>query len=231
MDEEKIGAFLDRELGEEERAEIARALEADAGAAARLRLLRRADGALRHALSAAPQPEDHVLAQRILNAEPLRQRLHWRLAQRLAPLAAACVIGVLIGGALFRPSPSVFGVHDLSAELRSVVEHAPSGDTSKMGATSVTIAQSVRTDAGYCREVRITNARGATDALVCLGDAEWRVVVATPAIDMAHPDYETASAQTGPFDSALDALGNPVLVEPSEEAELIRGGWRPDTPR
>lgn len=227
MDDEKIGAFLDRELEPDERADVENTLATDSGTAARLRLLRRADDQLRRAMEASVSPGDHALAQRILNAEPIRRPSRRPQIVRYAALAAACVLGVLLGSNLDGARAPVLSLTHMDPQLAVIVATVPSGDTQTIGSSLITVAQTVRTEQGeYCRQLRVTNRGGATDALACQGAGGWRIAVATPVEKSELSQYGTASAQATPFSAAMDALGEMSFVDESEEAQLIERHWR-----
>lgn len=221
MNDEKLGAFLDRELSADERAEAARLMLDNPGAAARFFVFRRGDEVLRQALPLGEFPSQHALSQRILAAPPaMPVALPW--ARRFAAFAAAALIGVLVGqaGAPQRPG---FSLH-LDAPAQRALDAAPSGETRPTGAGDLTVAMTLRTpDGGFCRQFRVTSAAGGAEALACRVDGAWRVRAAADAAD-GQAGFHAAGGN-GALALALSAAEGAVLVEADEETALIARRW------
>lgn len=227
MNDERIGAFLDREGDDETRAQTGRNLEENAGGAVRLRIFKKADDLLRRALPPQTAASDHVLSQRILNAEPIRHPEPLRLLRVLAPLAAACLLGVLIGNMSPDASQSL-SLRYLDGALRTALEAVPSGTTISTPEGEVTVAMTLRTQSGdFCRQFRLSGAREATDAVACRHSEGWRVIVAAAAPHISDNDYRLAAGGQATLDAALNAMGTVTLVDEAEEQALLRDHWGP----
>lgn len=226
MNDERIGGFLDREGDEEARVELAKNLEFNTGAAMRLRIFKKADELLRRALPPSTSASDHALAQRILNAEPIRRLEPLRVVRFLAPLAAACLVGVFVGGFYANNAPR-FSLRHLDNEVQASLENAQSGEARRTSDGDVMIAMSMRTTSGnYCRQFRVSSASEATDAIACRDNAEWRIVVAIAAPHDVDAAYHLAEGGQGSLEAAIRAVGGATLLNEAEEQALLRSHWQ-----
>lgn len=225
MNDQEIGAFLDRELDGEERAAQAREIEKNAGYAMRLRIFKKADDLLRAAVPAYVMPSDHVLSQRILNAEAIARPAPFRLARTLVPLAAACVIGVLVG-VMASPSTSDLPLRRLSGSVLSALDTMPSGETRTTAAGTIAVAMTVRMDSGLiCRQFNFSNNNEATEAVACREGNAWRLVAAEDVTPPARPGYRVASGDGAQLDETPNGLGRATLVDDGEERLLLANDW------
>lgn len=224
MNDETISAFLDREVDEEARLKTSKDLDQNAGAVMRLRLFKVADDQLRRATPPTPAPIDHVLSQRILNAAPVRPE-PIQFIRVMAPLAAACLLGVLLGD-INAAAPAGFSLSDLSGDQRAVLDASPSGTTRATAGGKMTLVMTLRTSSGnYCRQFRLFDTRDATDAIACRGGATWRVVVAAAA-PLANDDrYHLAAGGQETLDAALRVMGGATSVDEAEELSLLHNHW------
>jgi hypothetical protein len=224
MNDQRIGAFLDRELDDAARAAQAREIEEDAGGAMRLRVFKKADELLRQAVPLAATPSDHALSQRILNAEAISRPVRFRVARGFVPLAAACLIGVLGGAEMSRDSS--LAPLRLNRALVGALDAAPSGETRTLAAGKISIAMTVRMDSGtFCRQFRLSTPAEATNAVACRDGGAWRLVAAANAPGPVEQNYHTAAGASAPLDDTLGAIGDATLVDADEERALIEGGW------
>lgn len=225
MNDQELGAFLDRELDGEARAAQASEIENNAGYAVRLRLFKKADELLRAAVPASVTPSDHALSQRILNAEAIGRPAPFRLARTLAPLAAACVLGVLVG-VMASPSPNDLPHRRLNGSVLSVLDTTPSGETRATPAGTIAVAMTVRMDSGLiCRQFSFSDKNEITEAVACREGDTWRLVAAEEATPPARPGYRVASGDGAQPDEAPNAIGQAVLVNEDEERLLLANGW------
>ncbi len=225
MNDEKIGAYLDGELDEAQQRDALTELGANPGAAIRLADIARADKALRIGLAAPSTPHDAALALKLRNGTQFGSKRTQRPWAAAAALAAACVLGAFLGAAL-QGGAQLPGVHSVSPELAAALETLPSGDTRAIAGGSVTLAQSIETASGYCRQFQLSDRNGASDALACREGGQWTIALLAPAHSEAGAGFSTAGAQETALDATLEALGSPAFVDPAEEAELIDRGWR-----
>lgn len=225
MNDEKISAFLDREGDEQARAQTSKSLQDNAGGAMRLRIFKKADDLLRRAAPPVTTPGDHALAQRILNAEPIRRPVPLRFVRALAPLAAACLLGFLVGD-MSSDTSTGFSLRHLSSNLRAALETAPSGETRSTPDGEVMVAMTMRTPSGeLCRQFRLADTRETTDAIACREAQSWRVIVAASPPPADDAGYRVAAGGRTPLDAALRAMGEVVLVDEAEERALLDNGW------
>lgn len=225
MNDEKIGAFMDREGEEDARSALARDLETNAGGSLRLRVFKRADELLRRALPASASASDHALSQRILNAEPIRPPTPLRFVRLVAPLAAACVFGIFLGSITADRSPR-FSLARLDGDLAAALELGRSGEAREIPGGRMTLALTVQTESGvYCRQFRLTTTQEATDALACRDGTGWNIVVAAAAPHVNNA-YHLAEGGGGVLDAALGALGGGSVLDEAQEEALLRSHWQ-----
>lgn len=226
MNDEKIGAFMDREGEENERAALAEALEASPGAIMRLRIFKKADALLRQAMPASVSQNDHALSQRVLNADPIRQPAPVRLMRLAAPLAAACVLGLAIGW-MSADRSAGFSLARLENDIATALDATPSGQTQAVRGGEVTIALTYQTQSGaYCRQFRLSTGHETTQAIACRDQSGWNVVVAVAEPDANTNSYHLAGAGAGPLDAALAAMGEGSVLDEAEEEALLRSHWQ-----
>ncbi len=225
MNDQEIGAFLDRELDGETRAAQARNIEENTGYAMRLRVFKKADDLLREAVPPFVTPGDHALSQRILNAEAIGRPAPLRLARKLAPFAAACLMGVLVGlVASTRPSP--LPLRSLSGAVLSALDTTPSGQTRTTTAGTIAVAITVRMDSGLiCRQFSISDRNESSEAIACREGGTWRLVAAENTIPATRPGYRVASGDSAQQNDKPDTIGQAILVNEDEERLLLADGW------
>lgn len=225
MNDEKIGAFMDREGDDQARSQTGKSLEENAGGAMRLRIFKKADDLLRRAMPLQPAVSDHVLSQRILNAKPIRRAEPLRFVRILTPLAAACLLGILIGNMNSDTSEGL-SLRYLDGGLRTALETAPSGATLATTEGDVTVTMTLRTPSGdFCRQFRLSDAREATDAIACRHAARWRVIVATAVPHISDDGYHLAAGGQATLDAALNAMGTATVLDETEEQAVLRDRW------
>ncbi|MEQ1491067.1 MAG: zf-HC2 domain-containing protein [Terricaulis sp.] len=222
LNDELISAYLDDELDAERRAMVEQHLRTDSGAAARLERMRAADGVLREAFPALEQPRDNLLATMIL--APTAERAPRRWAMQAAALAAAAVIGMLVGQSIRgNASDAPFAISSRQAALLNTL---PSGQTARIGGAEFEAIISVASDAGdICRQFRMTSNASRTDVLACHQPASgaWTMVAAAPA--PVAEAYIPAGANS-PIDVALQSLGPAEALDAEGERAMIARGWR-----
>lgn len=230
MIDEDVGAYLDDELDPGQRRALRCQLADEPSAADRLSLFTRADNQLRRALAIGPLEQNDPLAALLRSSQSLRDRLATSFWQRAGALAAACVLGVFAGTGLNRIA-SPYDLGYLRPAIVDALQSAPSGQTRSYPGGEIELAQTIRTDGGYCREARVTASGGATDILACRQGEGWALAASVTTISNASDEYAAAGAQTSVFDAALGARGSPTYVEVTEESQLIATHWNAEPGR
>lgn len=234
VNDEILGAYLDGELDATARGEVERAVAENAGVALRLKRLQQADSALRQALAAGPAHSDAALAQQILGAPTAAVSAippSWKyIARTFAPLAAAAVLGLLVGRLAAPASFDRDGNASMRVEaaLARALDQAASGQVVTVMGGEAELALSLRTDDGIlCRQFKLTSTHGASDALACREDGDWRLraQVALDAADTS--DFRAASvAAPSAIDVVVEGMGAVTVLDEAEEAAAIEAGWR-----
>ena len=220
LNDDLISAYLDDELDAERRAMVEQHLRTDSGAAARLERMRSADGVLREAFPALNDGRDNLLATMILapNTQPAPRR--W--ATQAAALAAATLLGLLIGEAI--QTNNAEGPYAISAEQAVLLNTLPSGESARADGDEFEAILSLTSDDGaVCRQFRMTESDARTDVLACQQNGAWRMIAAAPA--PAENTYIPAGANS-PIDVAIQALGPVEALDAEREQQMISHGWR-----
>lgn len=230
MIDEEIGAYLDDELDPQQRGASLRQLTSEPSAADRLGLFTRADNQLRRAFAIGPVAQDDPLAVVLRSSQSMRGSGAVSFWRRVGALAAACVLGVLAGVGLGRNAmPTDIG--NLGPAIIDALQSAPSGQTRMYRGREIVLAQTIRTDRGYCREARVTDAGGATDILACRQGDSWMLVASVMSVSDGSDEYAAAGVQPSPLDVALNRFGSATYVEAAEEGQLIAARWRDEPGR
>lgn len=237
VNDEILGAYLDGELDAAARTEIERVVAENGGVALRLKRLQQADSALRQAMATGPSLSDAALAQRILEGPTTAISAlqvippAWKsVARTFAPLAAAAVLGLLVGRLAAPASFDRDGNASMRVEaaLARALDQAASGQVVTVMGGEAEMALSLRADDGMlCRQFRLTSTHGASDALACREDGEWRLRAQVALDATGATDFRTASvAQPSAIDVVIDAMGAVTVLDEAEEADAIEAGWR-----
>lgn len=229
LNDELLSAYLDGELDETKRALVENWLANDKGAAARLDRMSNADALLRRAIpKVAPDAADPIAAlimgRPSANVIPIRRT--W--GRQAAALAAACVMGVLVGrlGAANNDAPAP-GM-ELNAAIQQILDTAPSGESAPIMGGEMQVALTFETESGdVCRQFRTSSGARAADALACRDGADWRLIVQAEAPADEEGVYRTASADASPIEAAVSAMGGVTVLSEREERVLMSSNWRP----
>ena len=152
-------------------------------------------------------------------------------ARALAPLAAAAVLGLLVGR-LAMPAPDLgAGLASLRIEptLARALDQTQSGATASVLGGEAEMALSFKAEDGVtCRQFRLTSTHGASDALACRQDGEWRLRAQVALGADGLGGYRTAGAAEAQsaLDVVVDAMGAVVVLDADEESEAIKNDWR-----
>lgn len=245
--DEKLSAYLDDMLDEDERAGLEALLAADPALADRLEALALAnsefvaraaeirhiemsDGLKRQLASleaAAAAQDDRVVAFRG------RRSLVGVLTDHRAVAACAALAAGLLGWQALQPAApprGSFGAGGLvfaGSALDGLLEASPSGASQADGSVHFSFAAA---GGGYCRVADLSEGGAASRLVACREGDGWRVVVAayTGTPDSAQADvYRTASSEAvRSVEAALDALMTDAPLDADEESDLIRNGWQ-----
>ena len=236
MNDELLGAYSDGELDAEKRLLIEMNLAQNYGAALRLENMKHADDLLREAIPRTAADVQDPMARLILeNVTPMRRlpRFNRDFYQRVAAIAAAALFGVFVGvggsGLTRAPAGAVDARMHVDAALASILDTTASGESAPIMGGEAKIALSVQTpDGRFCRQFRLTSGADVSDALACRDSGRWRMVVQSVAQAASDAHYQTAGAgAASPVDSAIDALGSSIVLDPVEERAAIAAHWRP----
>lgn len=216
-----LSAYLDGELSAEQTAEIEQHLRIDKGAVRRLERMHISDGLLRKAFPAAAQVKDDRLAAMILAPRAEMRPRAW--ATRLAPIAAAIAFGVLLGQLPHFASENAapFAVPPDHARLLDTMF---SGDSVDTPSGSLELVLSVQTEAGPCREYRLSSEVQSTAVLACRNAGEgWTMAAAA---GVPNQDGYAPAGTDAIFDNALAERGSVEALDRSQERALIERNWR-----
>ena len=220
LNDELLGAYIDGELGRDQKGEVERLIQNSPGARLRLERMRADDAALRRAFAAGSANErPDNLAELVRRGWPSRPvpRMFWAGSA----IAAACLLGV-IGGRLTLAPQLGPGMH-LSADMAAALEHAPSGEAISVSGGEMQIALTFRGNGdNVCRQYRTTSPQQDVDAIACRDGGAWRVAVQAIAADSAN--YRTAAAND-PIAAAVVRMGGASVLNADEEQTLISNRW------
>jgi hypothetical protein len=231
VDDERLMAYLDGELGAAERSQVEAAIELDGSLNARLETQRRLrDRLASHygpvAAEAVPVRFRQMLDPPVIDlaeARPKRApaRLIWR---SITALAATLVFGLVLGTQIRRETGPVRSEHgalyadgDLARQLDTQLASAPMvGASMRVGVTFS------RADGRYCR----TFHGPALGGLACRDGEQWRLVVTAPGAGESQAEYRQASTGNA---LVLEAAQELMAGEPLDSAGERRArdsGWQ-----
>jgi len=237
--DETLMAYADGELSADEAARIARLLETDAAAAAKVAAFRQTRARLRAAArshDAVPaalraRVEAALAGQRAAQppdagtVTPLAPRRRRQVPAAPAALAASLALAVgLAAGWLAAPGgdgAAGGGVVDL-AGLEDALGRVPSGETAALDGGEITLVASFRDSAGaFCREAEVARTGRPTVIVVaCRGaGGDWQPQLALAAGGGA--GYAPASG-TRTLEAFLDSIGAGPPLAPEAEAEALQ---------
>jgi hypothetical protein len=252
LSDETLMAFADGELSEEEAAAVRNAMVGDVALSARVERFRYVRQALRatyDSVAQEPIPErfrallgdialnepdpapvsapaaavTDIATARVARAQQVFTPPVW------AAMAASVLVGVLVGGALMRPAPSLFAVDSgqlrAGAQLTRVLDTRLASDAANANA-ALHVGVSFRAqDGAYCRTFDSIEASKAVSGLACRQPEAWVVRIATTEPVVAS-DYRQAGSAAPAVMSMVDSMiaGDP-LTDAQERA--ARGNsWR-----
>jgi hypothetical protein len=163
--------------------------------------------------------------------ERLRQR-----ARRWVPAGAAIAAGVagLMAGNLMTSGSTAMPDHignglAIVGAMQTVASHTPSGQTLEADGLSITPVVSFMTnDAGFCRELHVSDKQMAARVVACKNKGEngWSVEALARTPKEAPSAYRTAGARSDPvIDAAFTRRGAKEMLDAKAESEAIARAW------
>ena len=253
MDDERLMAYADGELSDDECREVEAYLERNPQAQRFVADMLRSADLLRQAFERPAQelPPQHLVEQIMASAAdvvPLPSRRK-RVLQRWAPLALAASIA-LMGLLLVNGIPNtvdtgadafsfVIGPVARGSEISTALERLASGESVSIGgpsldAQAVPMLTFLDRRQRPCRELEVSQSSGTILDLIiaCRESAEqWNIegvfALAGSSQVLSDDGYQPASgARDGRVDELLNGIGAGEPVAPSEERRLIDNKWK-----
>jgi hypothetical protein len=244
--DDRLSAYLDGELPQEEMEQLARDMASDKTLASRLDRLAAANRAFLAAASgidAVPLPDRTraLLAgekeEKGAHVIPFRPRRIAAFVMEHRAIAAALVCAAAVYGLSMSMLPgqgsgipASSGVIAANSPLHQALEQTASGETVKLAGGLAVRPQLtfLTSDDAYCRQYALTSAGGTVEGIACRGGEGWRLQVASFAAGQAgQDDYQTAaSGRSAALEAFIDAniTGAPLNAE--DETALLARGWR-----
>jgi hypothetical protein len=221
LTDDLLSAYIDGELDAAEAARVALALTRDREAVRRLNELRKTDALLHEAFD-WPLPDQAALTEH-LAAQMDQPSWLSRWAPRLGLATAGALAVAVLGFGLGRfGAPRDVRIDPVlgtvaGGQLAQALETQASDETG-----ALRIAMTFRAkDGRVCRQF----ASGASlEGLACRDAGQW--LLPALATSVTAPVGDRAQAGGDPVDRAVQAVGVAEVIELSQEAALIRSGWR-----
>ncbi len=239
-DDERIAAWLDGTMPEEEAARFEAELDSNPALAEQLTSWQENDDLLRAAYHAPiEQGVDQALLARMglaepaVEAKPVPQAANDNPAWRRwaiplgGALAASIALAVMLTG-----NPMGTGAKSGSeAQFAQAMDQLPSRGEMAMadGGKVSPVLSFASADGRFCREFAVTGGAQSGGGIACKGAAGWKVEARTGSgAQVADPGkIGTASGQDGgSLDSAYARLGASDPLTADAEARLIASGWK-----
>ena len=241
IDDEKLIAYADGELGPEERAAVERALEADPLLRDQLAAQQRLRSALAGhygpvasedvpdrllAMLGAERPEETAVAS-LSDARERRRRSSAPAWPQLGAMAAALALGLIAGQQMSMRGAGPIAVEDgmLTARgrLASALETQLASAQAPDAPVRIGITFADR-QGRYCRSFEGAEASG----LACRDGGDWRLVMTGPGKAAGAAEYRQAGSAFV-LEAAQDlAAGAPL--DPEAERAAVASGWKISSP-
>lgn len=235
--DETLVAFADGELDDATADAIATAIKTDAELETRVEIFMATRDLLRSELggiATAPVPERLTRAAMGLRPQDAAAAVRPQRFARIALPMAAAVAGIMIGAGaygLLQPSgPATSAPFALLADagLQGALSQVSDGAAAALGEGRVTLRETYRTRAGFCRsfglEAKAAEA-GRFSGLACRAEAGWRVELVA-ADHEGNGSYAPASGVTTPADAFLSGAEASDALDGAAVRALIEKGWR-----
>ena len=242
ISDQKLSAFLDSELSEQEMDEIRSALAGDEALASRLAEMTMTNMAVGEAYAtiddrplpaglatllasegasrrdAELQPKDNIVTF------PIWKRINRTLQQNAA--MAACL--ALVAG--FVLSQGITGFDrkedDGWQQITVALETGRSGVPQTVGEARLTPQLSfVNQDGDYCRQYVLSDAQTGSQNIACNTDGDWTLIATLHTGAASNGSYQTASGGTM-LDGVLDRMIAGAPLSADQEAAVIDNGWQ-----
>lgn len=232
IDNEKLMAYADGELSQEERAEVERAVANDSALRSQLENHRRMRAELSGAYAGVmdePVPEPLLTAARgapreaeVVDLSARRAvRPQWS-AREWGAMAASLAGGLIIGFGALRTEPSPIAIRSDGMSARGALERALNKQLASDDANAVRIGLSFRaTDGDYCRTFEL-NAQD-TAGIACRNEGGWNV--AMTAAQNTQGEVRMAGASQAVL-AAVDEMIDGDALDAEAEARARDAGWR-----
>lgn len=244
-DDERLSAYMDGELEQDEAVRLERRLAAEPALARRLEELRAADrsaGRAYRAIDEVPLPEAVLALLReneagrsdaMPSAEviPMPVRGPRRFLQMPVAIAAsvALVAGFLVHDLVGSgPAIELTGTVARDSDLYRLLETGVSSEALSLRDGEGRIVLTFQGGEGaWCRQFRLRTEGAATQGLACRAAGGWQMDTASFAPAGGEGPYRQAADETPPaLERAVrDRLAGAALLGPDEEKSLISNGW------
>jgi len=239
--DEQISAFLDGELNQAETEALALAVERDPALAARVERLGSATRAYISAVAAIDQHPMPDGVKKILAAPPTAKVIPFRAkvgalltehrAIAASLLCAAAVWGVSsnLGGQsgnAWQTAPD--GLIVASSPLHRALETGAASEPIQVAAnvTATPRLTFASDEGGYCRQFDVSSPAGATSAIACREDGQWRTQVAVFG-RAGGGDYQTAAGGKSPaLEAFIDQHISGAPLNAAEESKVVSEHWK-----
>jgi hypothetical protein len=227
VDDEILIAFVDGELGADERAAVEAALEQDAALRARIaahrqlrsRLSVAFDGVLSEPIPARLAEQTQVQTAEVVTLADRRSR-RWS-AREWGAMAASVAAGLLIGAGAMNVERPIIAAAEGGLVARGALARALDSQLASEASGNVRIGLSFQSqDGAYCRTFSVT--RSDTSGLACRDSDAW-------AIAMTAQGGGGEVRMAGASEAILDAVDSMIVGEPLDQAAERQArdlGWR-----
>lgn len=239
ISDEKLSAFLDAELPEQEMAELRSAMQRDETLAERLADLVSSNEAFKRyttAIDCVPMPESVLQLLRSDDSQQTAKVVHisrWQQARRRltdnfrehAALAASiALVAGFAGGQFIGSNPTISPATGLTAAVAATLDSTASGASVSVGGDATFLAHFSFSDnqARVCRQFSLQEGNNASENLACRSNAQWELIATARASSVYRAgEYQPASG-ANLLDSTLDALMQGAALTLDEEAQLLQ---------
>lgn len=241
--DEKLSAFLDRELSAEEMQAIREALATDPGLVDRLASLAAVDEQVRsqaEAIDSIPMPDSLTRLLEPDHADNVIRPSRWnRWVQPLREhVALAASIALVTGMAVGYLGNEGISSNGDSAYPLAVLDSVSSGNEIHLEDGSLFVSRFTFLDQQdrYCRQFAVRGEQGSTENIACRSgsgdgrredrrEGNWTLMATVFASTTSQEgEYQPATAASM-LDSALDLMMKGEALSIEDEAELIRQQW------
>lgn len=252
VSDEKLSAFLDAELSEQEMEWVRQQLIEDENLANRLAEIALVDEQIashysriderpmpaavtqlfiqqsqQHAGSRATQGSSaHASSPRSSNIIrfPFWKRAQ-RSVQRNVAIAACTLLVIGFGMVQLLPSNNEHKSHWNA--VAQALEKSTSGATQQLndGSRITPRLTFINLNGEYCRQYQLAEHGNASENIACRSGGQWKVIINVPQDAIAEGDYKTASGGSM-VDEALDGMMQGEAFDSADEQKIIQAHWK-----